>query len=137
MAVVGPSREVRSLGVIPNRPGLVRRLVERLGPAGIRFTRALCSGAVKEGVRRSGMSKRASCDTFRHSFATHLLEAGCDIRTVQELLGHKDVSSTMLYTHVLNPRGWRYGRRRTTGRPRSLPVIRDWVDNRRGYLQCN
>jgi len=78
------------------RSGLVRR--HHLHATGVQR-------AVKRATRAAGIEKRVSCHTFRHSFATHLLQNGYDIRTVQELLGHKDVKTTMSYTHVLNRGG--------------------------------
>ena len=65
----------------------------------------LVQRAVREAVLKSGTVKHIGCHTFRHSFATHLLEDGYDIRTIQELLGHKNVNTTMIYTHVLNKGG--------------------------------
>ena len=85
----------KSLSVDP-RSGAVRRH---------HINENLVQKAVKEAALRAGINKKVSCHTLRHSFATHLLEARYDIRTVQELLGHADVTTTMIYTHVLNRPG--------------------------------
>jgi integron integrase len=85
----------KSLSVDP-RSGKVRRH---------HINEQLLHRAVKQAVEQAGITKLVSCHTFRHSFATHLLQAGADIRTVQELLGHSDVATTMIYTHVLNRPG--------------------------------
>ena len=85
----------KSLSVDP-RSGKVRRH---------HINENLVQNAVKEAARQASINKRVSCHTLRHSFATHLLEAGYDIRTVQELLGHANVVTTMIYTHVLNKPG--------------------------------
>ena len=99
----GALRDLRWTWVFPATRTYVDTKTGRVGRSHRHVT--VVQRAVADAVHASGIKKRASCHTFRHSFATHLLEANYDLRTIQELMGHADVSTTMIYTHVLNRGG--------------------------------
>lgn len=99
----GAATDWRWQWVFPQRSRWVDPVTRRQGRHHLDET--ILQRAVKDAARSSGVTKRVGCHTFRHSFATHLLESGHDIRTIQELLGHKNVNTTMIYTHVLNKGG--------------------------------
>ena len=96
-----PSRYPRIAFDPCQNPNLLDRLGEALRSRH-HVDESLVQKAVRAAVARAGLTNRATCHTFRHSFATYLLKGGYDIRTVQELFGHNDVKTTMIYTHVLN-----------------------------------